>query len=92
MSDSPQLVTQLLQAVVAYTWFFETCDESVLEDDTAIKQQEYAGYLLNQLSDPDKRHLVDELAALAAGETDPAYREFVERFAFAMGLVESENG
>jgi hypothetical protein len=92
MSESPQLITQLLKAVVAYTWFFETCDESVLDDDTALKQQEYAGYLLNQLSDVDKRRLVDELAAQAESESDPAYREFVKMFAFAMGLVGSEDG
>jgi predicted acetyltransferase len=92
MSESPPLVTQLLKVVVAYGWFFETCDESVVDDDTAIKQQEYAGYLLYQLSDMDKRRLVDELTALAESETDPAYREFVETFAFAMGLVESEGG
>ncbi|MEU8801276.1 hypothetical protein [Spirillospora sp. NPDC048819] len=91
MSESPQLVTQLLKAVVAYTWFFETCDESELDDDTAMQQMEYAGYLLNQLSDVDKRRLVDDLAALAANETAPAYREFVTTFAFAMGLVETED-
>jgi hypothetical protein len=92
VSESPTLITQLLKAVVAYTWFFETCDESVLDDDTAVKQQEYAGYLLNQLSNADTRRLVDELAALAANESEPAYREFVEKFAFAMGLVDSEDG
>ncbi|MEV0668284.1 hypothetical protein ACIBI3_43630 [Actinomadura luteofluorescens] len=91
MSESTQLVTQLLRAVIAYTWFFETCDKTVLDDDTALKQQEYAGYLLNQLSDADKQRVVDELAALAAGETDPTYREFVETFAFTMGLVEAED-
>ncbi|MEV4673945.1 MULTISPECIES: hypothetical protein [Actinomadura] len=91
MSESPQLVTQLLKVVVAYTWFFETCDEVVLDDDTAIKQQEYAGYLLNQLSEADKQRVADELAALAASETDSAYREFVETFAFAMGLIEPED-
>ncbi|MGI5324824.1 hypothetical protein [Actinomadura nitritigenes] len=92
MSESPQLVTQLLKALVAYTWFFETCDETVLDDATALKQQEYAGYLLNQLSDTDKQRVADDLATLAASETDPAYREFVETFAFAMGLVEPKDG
>ncbi|MFI0484200.1 hypothetical protein [Actinomadura sp. 9N215] len=91
MSDSPQLVTQLLKAVVAYTWFFESCDETVVDDDTAIEQQEYAGYLLNQLSDADKQRVADELTALAARETDQVYREFMETFAFAMGLAASEN-
>ncbi|MGP4030351.1 hypothetical protein [Actinomadura sp. 3N407] len=75
-----------------YTWFFETCDETVLDDNTALKQQEYAGYLLNQLSDTDKQRVIDELATLAASETDRAYREFVETFAFAMGMVEPEDG
>jgi hypothetical protein len=92
MDESPRLVTQLLNAVVAYTWFFETCDETVLDDDTALKQMEYAGYLLNQLSEADQQRVTDELAALAASETNPAYREFVETFAFAMGLVEPEDG
>ncbi|WP_021595527.1 hypothetical protein [Actinomadura welshii] len=55
-------------------------------------QQEHAGYLLNQLSDADKQRVADELAVLAAGETDPAYRVFLETFAFAMGLVELEDG
>ncbi|MFC4049110.1 hypothetical protein ACFOY4_05400 [Actinomadura syzygii] len=88
MSESPQLLTQLLKAVVAYTWFFEVCDETVLDNDTALKQQEYAGYLLNQLSGADKLRLTAELADLAASEPDPAYREFVATFAFAMGLAE----
>ncbi|MEU5881043.1 hypothetical protein [Spirillospora sp. NPDC047279] len=91
MSESPQLITQLLKSVVAYTWFFETRDESVVDDDTALKQQEYAGYLLNRLSETDKQRLIEELATMAANETDAPYREFVEMFAFAMGLVESEN-
>ncbi|MEV4003821.1 hypothetical protein [Actinomadura sp. NPDC049753] len=92
MSESPQLVTQLLKAVVAYTWFFETCDETVLDDDTALKQQEYAGYLLNQLSDADKHRVADELATLAASEPDPAYQQFLKTFAFAMGLAEPQDG
>ncbi|NDU74613.1 hypothetical protein GWI34_18540 [Actinomadura sp. DSM 109109] len=41
--------------MIAYSWFFETCDETVLDDDTALKQQEYVGYVLDQLSDADKR-------------------------------------
>ncbi|MEV5570722.1 hypothetical protein AB0L06_11770 [Spirillospora sp. NPDC052269] len=90
MDESPELLTQLLKAVVAYTWFFETCDDDVLDDDTAIKQTEYAGYLLNQLADTDKQRLVDTLATLAAAEPDQRYREFITSFAFSMGLVEAE--
>ncbi|MGW2307726.1 hypothetical protein [Actinomadura luteofluorescens] len=92
MSESPQLVTQLLRAVIAYTWFFETCDETMLDDDTALKQQEYVAHLLNQLSNADKQRVADELATLAASETDPTYREFVETFAFTMGLTEPADG
>ncbi|GAA3947663.1 hypothetical protein GCM10023085_32360 [Actinomadura viridis] len=92
MSGSSELVTQLLKVAIAYTRFFEECDDSVLDDDTALKQMEYAAYLLHQLSDVGKRRLVDELAALVAAEADPAERESVQGFAFGMGLVESEDG
>ncbi|GAA2617781.1 hypothetical protein GCM10010411_61390 [Actinomadura fulvescens] len=88
MQNPPGLVRRLLEAIVAYTWFFETCDDSVLDDDTALKQMEYAAYLLGQLPDGDKQHLVEELAAIAAAETDPAYREFIATFSFAMGISE----
>lgn len=82
------MVRQLLKTVVAYSWFFEMCDESVLEDRIAVKQMEYAAYLLGELSAADRRRLVAELAEMAAGETDQAYREFVGGFAEAMGLID----
>ncbi|GAA4483614.1 hypothetical protein GCM10023191_005430 [Actinoallomurus oryzae] len=90
MSDSPEVVRQLLKAVVAYTRFFDTCDDGVLDDDTAIKQTEYASYLLNQLSDADRQRLIDELASLAALETDPSDREYLGTFAYAVGLADEE--
>ncbi|MCU1643548.1 MAG: hypothetical protein JWN03_3823 [Nocardia sp.] len=80
MKNPPDLIRQLLKIVVAHTWFFETCDEEVVDDRTAIKQQEHAAYLLGQLSEADKSWLTDELAALAATETDPAYREFLTSY------------
>jgi hypothetical protein len=90
MHDSAQLVRQLTKVVAAYTYFFDTCDDSELDDRTALKQMEYAGYLLNQLPRADKLRLIGELSKLAAVETDPAYREFLARFAFAAGLVDDE--
>jgi hypothetical protein len=90
VSDSPELIRQLLKTVVAYTRFFEACDESVLEDRIAIKQVEYAAHLLGELSEPDRQRLVAELAEMAAGEADPAHREFVEGFAEAMFHDEDE--
>ncbi|GAB2816571.1 hypothetical protein GCM10027176_21550 [Actinoallomurus bryophytorum] len=88
MSESPELVRQLLKAVVAYTWFFERCDESVLEDRIALKQMEYAAHLLSRLSPPDRQRSAGELAEMAADETDPEFREFIAGFANAMGLVD----
>lgn len=90
VTDSPELVRQLLKAVVAYTRFFDTCDDSVLDDDTAIKQTEYAAYLLDQLADTDRQRLVEELSTLAALETHPSDREYLKRFAYSVGLVDEE--
>lgn len=92
MDESPDLVRQLLKIVVAYTSFFDTCDESVLDDDTAMKQTEYTGHLLNQLADADRRRLIDELASLATLATGPSDREYLETFAYAIGLVDEEGG
>lgn len=79
---------QLLKVVLAYTWFFDTCDDSMLEDRIALNQTEYAGHLLAQLSEAGRRHLAAELSELASAETDPAYREFVKNFAHSMGLTD----
>ncbi len=88
VTEHPGLLRQLLKVVLAYTWFFETVDDDVLDDDTALEQTEYAAHLLNRLPAPDRDHLLAELAALAAQDPDPASRAFTESFAFAMGLVE----
>lgn len=91
MNESRELVRQLLKVIVAYTWFFDTCEDSVLDDRIAIKQMEYAAHLLGRLSEADRQRLVAELAELAALETDPDYREFVETFAESMGLVDEDD-
>ncbi|WP_433178946.1 hypothetical protein [Actinoallomurus sp. CA-150999] len=90
MNESPELVRQLLKIVVAHAVFFDTCDDSVLDADTALEQMEGAAYLLNQLAAADKKRLVDELASLAALETGPSDREYLEGFAYAVGLVDEE--
>ncbi|MGH3390700.1 MAG: hypothetical protein ACRDOO_17675 [Actinomadura sp.] len=91
MNESGELVRQLLKVIVAYTWFFDTCEDSVLDDRIAIKQMEYAAYLLGQLSEAGRRRLVAELVELVALETDPDYREFVETFAESMGLIDEDD-
>jgi hypothetical protein len=91
VSDSPELVRQLLKAVVAYTWFFDTCDDSVLDDRIAIKQTEYAAYLLGELAEQDRQRLAAELAEMATLETNKAYREFMEDFAESMGLLDEDD-
>jgi hypothetical protein len=67
------LVRQLLKTVVAYTWFFATCDEAILEDRIALKQLEYAAYLLGELPETDRGRLVAELTELADGEVGPRH-------------------
>ncbi|MFV2176747.1 hypothetical protein ACFHW2_21435 [Actinomadura sp. LOL_016] len=91
MNGSSELVRQLLETVVAFTRFFDTCDESVVDDDTAVKQLEQVSYVMSQLSDADKLRLVEELAAMATGESDPEYRQYLENFALTVGLIETED-
>ncbi|WP_258572091.1 hypothetical protein [Actinomadura parmotrematis] len=91
MDESPELLTQLLKVVVGYTWFFETCDDEVLEDDTALEQMENAAHLLGRLTETDKQRLIAALEELAATETNEQEREFIQSFASAMGLTETED-
>jgi hypothetical protein len=91
MDEQPELVSQLLKVIVGYTWFFESCDDETLDPDTAIKQMEYASYLLGQLGEADRSRLVRELRTLAEAEPDGGYREFVKTFAFTMGLVDEQD-
>ncbi|MFD0905237.1 hypothetical protein [Actinomadura sediminis] len=90
-NDSPDLVRRLLDMVVTFTWFFDTCDESVVDDDMAVKQLEQIGHAMHQLPAADKLRLVEELATMAASSTAPEYREYLEKFAHTVGLAEPED-
>ncbi|MBX6382839.1 MAG: hypothetical protein IRZ07_07665 [Microbispora sp.] len=85
------LVRTLAELVADLAWFFESCDDSVLDLDDAVRQQEWIAYKLAGLTGEDKRRLTELVRERARTETDPAFREFLENFPEAVGLEDEDD-
>jgi hypothetical protein len=91
MGSSSVLVRALVGLVVQHDWFFESCGDSVLHPDDALKQLEWSAYILGQQSEADRRAFLEVLAELAAEETEPGLREFMESYGENIGLIDPED-
>ncbi|MEO3788499.1 hypothetical protein ABGB12_34675 [Actinocorallia sp. B10E7] len=87
---SSSLVRTLVGLVVQRDWFFEGCDDEVLDPDDAVKQLEWSAYVLGGLSETDRRAFLAVLAELTAEETDPGLRELMESYGEDTGLTDLE--
>ena len=88
MSTYPSLIRALAEALVGVLSFVESCEDEQMNPDDAVKVLEDVAHLLNQLSSDQRSELLELLGAMAAMETDPARREFLEGFPEGFGLVE----
>jgi hypothetical protein len=76
--------------LVDLVWWLDTCsDEEVAEGAVGNLQESAAAYLLN-LSDRQRRRLLETLDDLAATEQHDGRRYELRFFPFAMGLVDTE--
>jgi hypothetical protein len=91
MTISSPLVRALAGLVVQHDWFFESCDDSVLDPDDAVKQLEWSAYVLGRLSEADRQAFLTVVAELAAEETDRGLREFMETYGEDMGLLDPKD-
>ena len=87
---SSSLVRTLVGLVVRRDWFFEGCDDEVLDPDDAVKQLEWSAHFLGGLSEADRQIFLATLAELAAEEPDPGFREFMESYGKNAGLIDPE--
>lgn len=87
MTDIDPLVPTLTGLLVDVVRWLESCGDEEVDPDSAVKMMEsVGGVLLRQPADQRER-LVQVLADLAEAEQDPARREFLESFPFAIGMV-----
>ncbi|MFE1925096.1 hypothetical protein ACFW91_21295 [Streptomyces asoensis] len=80
----------LAGVLVDVVWWLESCGDDEVDPDSAVKIMESVGGELLRLPSGQRERLVQALADLAEAEQDPARRDFLEAFPFAVGLVEDE--
>ncbi|MCI3272361.1 hypothetical protein [Streptomyces cylindrosporus] len=76
--------------IVDVVWWLESCEDEEVDPDSAVKMMESVGGVLLQLPSHQSRRFLEVLADLAKAEQEPARREFLESFPFAIGLVEEQ--
>ncbi|GHG93588.1 hypothetical protein [Streptomyces lanatus] len=90
MTDLDPLVPALTGLLVDVVRWLESCGDEEVDPDSAVKTMESVGGVLLQLPSDQRERLLQALAGLAEAEEDPARREFLESFPFAIGLVGDE--
>lgn len=80
-------VTGVLVDVV---WWLESCGDEEVDPDSAVKMMESVGGGLLRLPSGQRERLVQVLVDMAEAEQEPARREFLKSFPFAIGLVDDQ--
>jgi hypothetical protein len=81
------MIDVLVRALVQVTVFLEFSDESTVDPSAAVSLMETLSAELQELSDEQRRVVVDEIVNLARGLETPQIREFVADLPGAMGLM-----
>ncbi|WP_328452342.1 hypothetical protein OG780_26900 [Streptomyces sp. NBC_00386] len=90
MNDRDPLVPALTGMLVDVVWWLESCGDEEVDPDSAVKMMESVGGELLRLPASQRERLLRVLADLAEAEQDPARRDFLKGFPFAVGLVEDQ--
>ncbi|MDQ0945035.1 maleylpyruvate isomerase family mycothiol-dependent enzyme [Streptomyces sp. V1I1] len=89
MSDA--LLNALAEALADLVTSIDTCDDDVLDPDTAVKWLETTGYLLDRLSPADRRALSLLMRRAAARQPDGAWRDDLLRIPEEFGLDDDQH-
>ncbi|WP_327365318.1 hypothetical protein [Streptomyces sp. NBC_01217] len=77
----------LAEALVDALWFIEGSEDEQMAPDDAVKVLEDVAHLVGKLSNDQQNELIDLLGTMAAAESDPARRKFLEGFPEGFGLL-----
>ncbi|WP_328688381.1 hypothetical protein OHA74_51770 [Streptomyces phaeochromogenes] len=91
MPVHPSLTHALAQALVDVLWFVEGCEDEQMDPDDAVKVLEGVAHLVTQLTSVQRSEFIDLLDSMAAEESDPSRREFLEGFPEGIGLIEDDS-
>ncbi|MEV5899187.1 hypothetical protein [Streptomyces sp. NPDC052127] len=84
------LVPALTGMLVDVVWWLESCGDEEVDPDSAVKIMESVGGELLRLPSGLRERLLHVLADLAEAEQDPARRDFLKGFPFAIGMAGAE--
>ncbi|MFE2015756.1 hypothetical protein [Streptomyces sp. NPDC059491] len=84
----PSLTHALAEALVDVLWFIDGSEDEQMDQDDAVKVTEGVAHVVRTLSSDQQQELIALLGEMAAAETNPARREFLEEFPEGFGLVD----
>lgn len=84
----PSLTHALAEALVDALWFIEGCEDEQMDPDDAVKVLDGVAYVFSTLPNDQQQELIALVGEMAAAETHPARREFLEEFPEAFGLID----
>ncbi|MFG3587389.1 hypothetical protein [Streptomyces sp. NPDC047990] len=88
MSSYSSLARALAEALVDVLWFIEGSQDEQMDQDNAVKVMEGVVYVVSTLSSDQQQELIALLGEMAAAETHPGRREFLEEFPVGFGLID----
>ncbi|MFD7787652.1 hypothetical protein ACFV4Q_31855 [Streptomyces nojiriensis] len=86
-SSYPSLTRALAEALVDVLWFIDGSEDDQMDQDDAVKVMEGVAHLISTLSDDQQQEMIALLGEMAAAESNPARREFLEEFPEGFGLI-----
>ncbi|MGK5544044.1 hypothetical protein ACSNOH_04810 [Streptomyces sp. URMC 127] len=87
-SSYPSLTHALAEALVDVLWFIDGSEDEQMDPDDAVKVLESVAHMISTLPNDQRQELTELVGEMAAAETNPARREFLEEFPEEFGLIE----
>ena len=87
-SSYPSLTRAVAEALVDVLWFIDGSEDEQMDQDDAVKVMEGVAHVVSTLSKDQQQELIALLGEMAAAETNPARREFLEEFPGGFGLID----
>ncbi|MEW2622949.1 hypothetical protein [Streptomyces sp. NPDC048106] len=87
-SSYPSLTRALAEALVDVLWFIDGCEDEQMNPDDAVKVLEGVAHVVSTLPNDQRQELIELIGEMAAAESDPARREFLDEFPEAFGMID----
>jgi uncharacterized protein (TIGR03083 family) len=88
---SDALLNALAEALAEVVTLIDTCDDDVLDPDTAVKWLESTAFLLDRLPPADRRELAERVRAAAGRHPEGGWRDGLLRVPDSFGLDDDQH-